>query len=101
MNYAYYIQFLTQYDPDLIPEGPVKFHHPLQIGDVIQLVDEGEYHLVRLITHSPTGSTLHLSGKGQDIADLFLCEPELMQPEIEGFENTDLGTVIAWQKATR
>lgn len=101
MTYDYYINFLTQYDSELIPEGSVQFHHPLQIGDVIQLVDGGEYHLVRLITHSPVGSKLHLSGKGQDIADLFFSEPELMPPETDEFEDTDLGAIIAWQKATR
>jgi hypothetical protein len=100
MTYDYRIEFLTQYDADLIPKDPVTFRHPLQVGDIIQLEDEYEYHLVRLITHSPSGLTLHLSGKGQNIADLLLSEPEFTNPDPDHESSEPLDVVIAWQNRT-
>lgn len=103
MTYRYYVQFITQYDPDLIPTDAVSFQSELKVGDVIQLEDGGEYHLVRLITHSPSGLTIHLSGKGQDIPDLLMSEPEFVfHTKIEGFVWVDpLDVIIKWQELTR
>lgn len=101
MTYDYHIEFLTQFDRDQIPDGPVLFHSALKAGDIIQLEEFGEYHLVRLITHSPVGSTLWLSGKGQDLNELLLSQPELAEEKTEDLLITDLDTLIAWQKATR
>lgn len=100
MTYDYRIEFLTHYDPDLIPNGPVTFRHPLQVGDILQLEEDGEFHLVRLITHSPSGLTLHLSGKGQDIADLLLSEPEFTNPDPDNESAAPLDVLIAWQNRT-
>lgn len=101
MTYDYFIQFLTQYDSDLIPDDAVSFPQALKAGDVIQLINGGEYHLVRLITHSPEGSTLHLSGKGQDIADLLLSEPEFTNQEPITESTEPLDVILQWQKMTR
>ena len=103
MTYDYFIQFLTQHDTDLIPDSAVSFKHALQVGDVIQLDEGGEYHLIRLITHSPAGLTLHLSGKGQDIQDLLLSEPELIYQDKGPNGNLvePLDVVIQWQKMAR
>ncbi|MGU5684440.1 hypothetical protein ACV1DN_09535 [Aeromonas allosaccharophila] len=101
MTYDYHIEFLTQFDRDQIPDGPVLFHSALKAGDIVQLDEFGEYHLVRLITHSPVGSTLWLSGKGQDLNELLLSQPELTEAEAEDLLITELDAVIAWQKAIR
>lgn len=101
MTYDYHIEFLTQFDRDQIPDGPVLFHSALKAGDIVQLEEFGEYHLVRLITHSPVGSTLWLSGKGQDLNELLLSQPELTEAEAEDLLITEFDAVIAWQKATR
>lgn len=100
MTYDYHIEFLTQYDPDLIREVPVTFRHPLQVGDILQLDENGEFHLVRLITHSPSGLTLWLSGKGQSIEDLLLSEPEFTNPDPDNESGEPLDVVIAWQNGT-
>ncbi|HIC8801272.1 TPA: hypothetical protein ACW72Z_004321 [Aeromonas veronii] len=101
MTYDYHIEFLTQFDRDQIPDGPVLFHSAIKAGDIVQLDEFGEYHLVRLITHSPVGSTLWLSGKGQDLNELLLSQPELTEAEAEDLLITELDAVIAWQKAIR
>lgn len=101
MTYDYHIEFLTQFDRDQIPDGPVLFHSALKAGDIVQLDEFGEYHLVRLITHSPVGSTIWLSGKGQDLNELLLSQPELTEAEAEDLLITELDAVIAWQKAIR
>jgi len=87
MTYDYYIQFLTQFDRDQLPKGPVTFHNPIQAGDLIFLDDAdtddesgnlkpiGECHLVQLVAHTPNGSTLLVSGKGMNPHDL-LVTPE-------------------------
>ena len=97
MTYDYHIKFLTPYDRDLIPKEPVTFRHPLQVGEILQLEEDGEFHLVRLITHSPSGLTLWLSGKGQNIADLLLSEPEFTNPDPDHESTEPLDVVIAWQ----
>ncbi|MFM4860188.1 MULTISPECIES: hypothetical protein [Aeromonas] len=101
MTYDYHIEFLTQFDRDQIPDGPVLFHSALKAGDIVQLDEFGEYHLVRLITHSPVGSTLWLSGKGQDLNELLLSQPELTEAGAEDLLITEFDAVIAWQKAIR
>lgn len=86
MTYNYYIQFLTQFDRDLLPKNPVTFHNPIQVGDLIYLEDAvtddesgnleylGECHLVRLVIHAPNGSTLLVSGKGMTPHDLLITK---------------------------
>ncbi|GAA4493359.1 hypothetical protein [Pseudaeromonas paramecii] len=101
MTYDYFIQFLTQYDTDQIPKGAVTFRTALQVGDVIQLEEDGEYHLVRLITHSPAGATLHLSGKGQNIADLLLCEPEFTDLDFRCDASQPVDVIRLWQQMSR
>lgn len=100
MTYDYRIAFLTQYDRDLIPKDPVTFRHPLQVGDIVQLEEDGEFHMARLITHSPSGLTLWLSGKGQNIEDLLLSEPEFTNPDPDNESGEPLDVVIAWQNGT-
>jgi len=86
MTYDYYIQFLTQFDCDQLPKGPVTFHNPIQAGDLIFLEDAdtddtlgnlkliSECHLVQLVAHAPNGSILLVSGKGMNPHDLLVTK---------------------------
>lgn len=98
MTYDYYIEFFADRPS---PQRPIQFRHPLQVGDILQLEKDGEFHLVRLITHTPSGLTLWLSGKGQNIADLLLSEPEFTHHDSNDASSELLDVVLTWQTRTR
>lgn len=94
MANLYYIRFLTHFDRDLTPQEPIAFLNPVHAGDLVQLdFDDGfnpigEFHLVRLVTHSPAGSTLFVTRKGMTPYDLLADEErpllDLLAAEYEG-----------------
>lgn len=74
MTHRYRIQFLTEFNPALSLDKPISFPNPVHLGDVIQLPDSEEYHLVRLVIHSPAHSTLLVAGSQLSADKLFLTK---------------------------